>query len=224
MYNRTKRAGYIRSDFKEGVLSLIFVSSAINRTFAVTGLRILPTNGRLVLNQRESSRISHSAPHLVCQFTCRCGDTPKTSASDVRTYSQVADQTNVIGRFLVILIVTRGHHSRNTPNIQVHRWTSPFFKSLLHNTDWSILAFSEAVLIGLRSPALCTLKLLTPIAFPMEMTSTSWCTVFNLCPFTAVCNRMLYNSQVFYVSVWEESYRLLTSRSFVLFFLCCSTG
>lgn len=46
-----------------------------NRTFKTAELRLSPTNRRIILTKRGSSRMSNSASHLLHQLTCSCDGT-----------------------------------------------------------------------------------------------------------------------------------------------------
>lgn len=128
-----------------------------------------------VPNQRESSRLSLSASHLLRQF--RSG---KRLPNRMSKHSQLVDYADVPDhRGSVILMVTRGHGKLH--NDQRHRADrTSSFKPLSYHINLNTFAFSQPKPIILRNPILRTGTLLTQPVLGMGMMPTHCCTEFNL--------------------------------------------
>lgn len=100
IYKPTKKAAYFRLTLKGDLIPNDVrrkLGSAVSHTFPAADLRILTTTERIILDQRGSNHLSHSASHLVYQLWWHLHwlNGPKTFTANVRTYSQLVSQITV---------------------------------------------------------------------------------------------------------------------------------
>lgn len=162
--------------------------SALELAFPALKVCLLPTTGRIILNQRASGRMSPSASHLVCQFTSGWGGIYIRSTDQILLH-QISEYSS---KWLIKSV------SQNTMNnypypapgsttarhIIANKDTTDFvscFKPMLQNTDRKNLASSGAILIPLCDPVIAHKINNTDSASAMKVTSILCWAEFKLC-------------------------------------------
>ena len=165
------------------------LKSALRRTYPPAQLRLIPSTRGINLDKGQRSQLENSASYVIYQFTCSCGDIYVG-----RTDRQLTQRMSVhIPKWLKSSMLSgspKHQPSNRNPSSSIAKHISETghtvdpispFQPLLRNLNSKLLAFSEAMLIRLRNPPLCSQKVLTQsIHLPWSWLYNSFVFLFQL--------------------------------------------
>ena len=145
------------------------LKSALRRTYPSAQLRLIPSTRGINLDKGQRSQLENSASHVIYQFTCSCGDI-YIGRTDRQLTQRMSEHIPKWLKRSMLLGSPKHQPSNRNPSSSIAKHilatghtVDPIssFQPLLRNLNSKLLAFSEAMLIRLRNPPLCSQKVLT---------------------------------------------------------------